>query len=102
MNVQIDGSTTLESQENSINFGQQQYSGALSAYTKNLSAPPQNHGVFEIAPFGQDVLPVSLIEVADGTSMGTIVAAQLALGKHLIFYNGVYVGGIEKKVAGFR
>lgn len=102
MNIQIDGSSTLESQENSLNFGQQQYNAALSAYSRNLSAPPQNHGVFEALPLGKDVLPVSLVEVAAGTSIGGVVASQLALGKHLVFYNGVYINGIEKMVAGFR
>lgn len=101
MDAQVDGSKSLAEQQTAINYAEQLNNSQLISYHKGSS--PTNIATFQDVPLGQNIPPLLLIEVPIATSIGTIVATQLATGKHLVFfYSTVYVQSVETKVAGFR
>lgn len=100
MDAQVDGSKSLAEQQTAINYAEQLNNSQLVSYQKGPI--PANIATLQDAPLGQNIPPLLLIEVPIATSVGTIVATQLATGKQLVFYSAVYVKSIETKVAGFR
>ena len=100
MDAQIDGSKTLAEQQLAINFAEQANNAQVVSFQKGPS--PMNYATLQDVPLGQNILPLLLVTVPPATSIGSVVATQLAGGKHLIFYSTAYVEGAETKVAGFR
>jgi hypothetical protein len=100
VDIECDGSKTLLEQQTAINYAEQTNNVQLVCYRK--SAALRNAASVKRVPDGQTILPLLLIELPASTSVGSEVAAQLAAGRHLVFYTMVYVKGVETKVAGFR
>ncbi|MCK9201136.1 MAG: hypothetical protein M0P59_10100 [Gallionella sp.] len=100
MNAQVDGNTTLTSQQSTINYAEKANNSQLVSYTKGTA--PINIAMFQDMPLGQDITPLILTEVPADTSIDTLVEAQLKAGKHLVFQNEIFVNGAETIVAGFR
>lgn len=100
MDAQVDGSKTLADQESAISYAEQANGAQLISYQKGPS--PANYATLQDVPLGQGIPPLVLVAVPIATSIGSIVATQLAAGKHLIFYSAVYVASVETMVAGFR
>lgn len=100
MNVQVDGSKPLAEQQTAISYAEQLNNVQLISYQKGPA--PENYATLQDVPRGQNIPPLLLIEVPLAASIGSIVATQLATGKHLLFYSAVYVKSVETKVAGFR
>jgi hypothetical protein len=101
LNAQVDGHLSLVDQNNAIQFAEQANNAQLVSYQKG-PAGVVNFATLADVPMGQNIPPLILIEIPIATSPGSVVATQLAIGKHLIFYSQIYVGGVEAKVAGFR
>lgn len=100
MDAQVDGSQALIDQQTAINYAEQLNSAQLVSYQKGVA--PQNYATLQDVALGHNIPPLSLVEVPAAVSIGSLVATHLANGKHLVFYNAVYVNGNETKVAGFR
>lgn len=100
MDAQVDGSKPLAEQQTAINYAEQLNNAQLVSYQKGPA--PANFATLQSMPMGQNIPPLLLIEVPITASVGSIVATQLATGKHLVFYSAVYVKSVETKVAGFR
>jgi hypothetical protein len=100
VDIECDGSKTLLEQQTVINYAEQTNSLQLVCYQK--STAPKNLASVKQVPKGQTILPLLLIELPASTLVGAEVAAQLAAGRHLVFYTAVYVKRVETKVAGFR
>lgn len=100
MDAQVDGSKPLAEQQTAINYAEQLNNSQLVSYQKGPA--PANIASLQDVPIGQNISPLLLIEVPIATAIGSIVSTQLAAGKHLVFYDAVYVKSSETKVAGFR
>ena len=100
MDAQVDGNTSLDEQQRAISYAEQVNNAQLVSYQKG--AAPANYATLQDMPLGQKIPPLLLVEVPIATSIGSVVATQLAAGKHLVFYSAAYVGSVETKVAGFR
>lgn len=100
MEAQVDGSQSLAEQQTAINYAEQTKNTQLIAYQKGPA--PANLAALQDVPLGENISPLLLVEVPIATAIGSIVATQLAAGKHLVFYGAVYVKSVETKVAGFR
>lgn len=100
MDAQVDGSKSLAEQQTTINYAEQTNNTQLVSYQKGPA--PANFATLQNVPLGQNIPPLLLVEVPTAASIGSMVAAQLATGKHLVFYSAVYVKSVEAKVAGFR
>ncbi len=100
IDIECDGSKTLLEQQAAINHMEQTSSRQLVCYQK--STAPKNSASVKLVSNGQTILPLLLLELPASTSVFSEVAAQLAAGRHLVFYTAVHVRGIETKVAGFR
>lgn len=100
VDIECDGRKTLLEQQAAINYAEQTHGMQLVCYQK--SRAPKNSASVKYVPKGHTILPLLLIELPASTSVASEVAAQLASGRHLVFYTAVYVKGVETKVAGFR
>jgi hypothetical protein len=100
MDIEFDGSKTLLEQQTAINYFEQTENLQIICYQKGM--PPLNSAWVKRMPKGQTILPLLLLELPSSTSVGAVVAEQLASGRHLVFYSAVHVKGVETKVAGFR
>ena len=101
MDAQVDGNLSLTDQQNAIQFAESANNAQLVSYHKGQGGVV-NFATLNDVPLGQNIPPLTLVEVPVATSVGSVVATQLANGKHLIFYGAVYVQGTVTKVAGFR
>lgn len=98
--IEYDGNKTLLQQQTAINYTEQTNSIQLVCYQKGRIL--KNSATVKQVPKGQTILPLLMLELPASTSVGIEVTAQLAAGRHLVFYTAVYVKGFETKVAGFR
>ncbi len=106
----IDGDTTLEQQENSLNTAQNLLRAEVISYAKGEQAAPGS-GAATTAPKHPNF--VTMEEVGIGVSVREIflvipddLAAekirQAGKGRSLVFFNDAFVQGVVKKVAGFH
>ena len=98
----IDGDTSLQAQQDRLNFGQNGFTAEATSYTKAAGGKPPNQFVhtnnvtFTEVDIGADVRPIRLmaVEGAGGPS--------LAANQELAFDSDVFVGGFVKRVVGFH
>lgn len=100
MEAEVDGTLSLKEQRDAIRFAERKDNLKLVSYEKRTAVA--NHATLEKVPPGQAIPELVLVEVTENTPIGSVVAAQLTQGKHLIFYGPLFVSGREAKVAGLR
>lgn len=102
----VDGSLSLDQQQQSLQFFEQVSFAKLIDYTKSGSnsngGPPANQATFQDVPFGQQPPPIQLQAAKDDNDAASIMAAQVKAGKTIVFHATVFVGGKETIVIGFR
>ena len=94
--VIVDGSDSLDAQNQTLNFYQQQNRSKVIDYV--TSNKPQNTATSEILPLGADVPALHLAAIPSGSDADSVQPPNTTL----TFENTVYVGSEIIAVAGFH
>lgn len=101
----VDGKKTLPDQQDALNFMEQFAASKVIAYGESAQSTATlkvNEAVLLPVPFGQQPPPLALIAVAAGDDAAKIIAAQIALGKTVVFHETCWVENKETVVVGVR
>jgi hypothetical protein len=104
MDFIIDGKQSLAAQRFTLIETEQLENAELVRMSKMTepSAEKKNRVSFLDLPLGVEIPELVLIEVLPGDNMASIIAAQLADGRNLIFTSTMFVEGRDARVAAFR
>ena len=98
----IDGDTSLQAQQDRLNFGQNGFTAEVTDYARAAGGKPPNQFVhtnnvtFTEVDLGAEVRQISLVVVAEGE------VANLNNDQELAFDNNIFVAGVVKRVVGVR
>ena len=98
----IDGDTSLQAQQDSLNLGQNGFAAEVTDYARAPGGKPPNPFVhtnnvaFTEVDLGVKVRPISLMVVAEGE------VPNLKNDQERAFDSNVFVGGVVKRVVGFH
>ena len=100
MDAQISGTKTLLAQQTAINFSEQANNVKLFSYHAGNNS--FNNVVLHEVSLEEEIVPLELVELADGKTINELIAEYKDKDKSLVFFNAIYVEGNKKMVAGFR
>ncbi|MGO9612918.1 MAG: hypothetical protein ACLPX5_07785 [Dissulfurispiraceae bacterium] len=96
--VTVDGAKSLDEQNQTLNFYQQQKGCKVVKYVKNTTPPPQNIATSQKLPMGTTVPILYLVKIPAGSEITALKPANTTL----TFDGIVFVDSTETHVAGFH
>lgn len=98
MTEHVDGTWSLEDQQNTLNFYQQQQNAKLTSYSKKSGVVPRNVATFEPVPLGTNVPDLTLVVVPSGQQ----AAGAQPVNTTLTSDASAYVESDVRRVAAFH